>query len=253
MLTSLRGGPPHVARGDLAQDLQVLRRRLLLALEETSKTTDETEALQRQQQPASTFQGPAVAEAVGAQEEPNDDNNNEKEDHLEEGGDDDTPVHNERSPPPQEPPQPLQQQQPQQLSPYARPFLQVIMDPRAAGPHTLVSLRALHRLLRAGTLQCLEQHDEGGRTSSNSTTLEQELTVSVLACKFEQTDAGADEAVEMAIADVLQLLVVTAYSACAKNSACRPPSRWTPFTRSLSRGTPPCTPRRRCATTLRTC
>lgn len=29
----------------------------------------------------------------------------------------------------------------------------------------------------------------------------------VLACRFEQTDAGADEAVEMAIADLLQLLV----------------------------------------------
>lgn len=74
----------------------------------------------------------------------------------------------------------------------ARPFLNVIMHPSAAGPHTLVSLRSIHRLL---VLNKLEQNAPG------------DLCVCVLACKFEQTDAGVDEAVEMAIADVLKVLV----------------------------------------------
>jgi hypothetical protein len=92
----------------------------------------------------------------------------------------------------------------QDVGPYAGPFLAVVMDPRAAGPHTLVALRALHRLLERNSLQAM-----GGSLPplpGFGVALEP-LTKGVLNCKFEQTDAGADEAVEMAIADLLQLMV----------------------------------------------
>jgi hypothetical protein len=120
--------------------------------------------------------------------------------------------------------------------PYARPFLAVIVDPRAAGPHTLVALNSLHRLLECGTIVQLTQSaasggaaiDTGGggggatdgddTTESNNkninigqhhsfTTTLESIAQGVLACRFEQTDAHADEAVEMAIADLLRLLV----------------------------------------------
>jgi hypothetical protein len=119
--------------------------------------------------------------------------------------------------------------------PYAAPFLAVVVDPRAAGPHTLVALRALHRLLERGSImqitRCTNNNSgdhvgdsggnhiffEKGQVSSqhqistpaqiiHETSLES-IARGVLACRFEQTDAGADEAVEMAIADLLKLLV----------------------------------------------
>ena len=92
----------------------------------------------------------------------------------------------------------------QDVGPYVRPFLAVVMDPRAAGPHTLVALRALHRLLERGSLKAL-----GGSPSNQPGfgVVMEPLTRGVLNCKFEQTDAGADEAVEMAIADLLALMV----------------------------------------------
>jgi hypothetical protein len=134
VLTSLRGGPPHVARGELAQDLFDLRQRL---------------------------QNKSIT-----------------------GSNDNTINHDNEA--------------------VARPFLQVIMDPRAAGPHTLVALRALVRLLRAGAL-----------TLASST---EALVQGTLACKFEQTDAGADEAVEMAIADLLCLIIRMNYNNSTKPS-----------------------------------
>jgi len=104
--------------------------------------------------------------------------------------------------------------------PYATPFLAVIVDPRAAGPHTLVALRALYRLLDRGSIIQLtrcggsssddvidaQQDQQEQQQYIHETTLEP-IVRGVLACRFEQTDAGADEAVEMAIADLLQLLV----------------------------------------------
>lgn len=119
VLTSLRGGPPSVARGDLAQDLMDLRRSLAAA---TVESID-----------------PSI------------------------------------------------------------PFLQVVTDPRAAGPHTLIALRAIVRLLEWGTFQHFKVQLPT-------------ILQSVLACKFEQTDAGADEAVEMAIGDVVSLIILTDHS-----------------------------------------
>ena len=138
------------------------------------------------------------------------------------------------------PSQPNNQQQQQTIldpGPYATPFLAVIVDPRAAGPHTLIALRALHRLLERGSIVQVTRSafvpgggtattSRSGETKSNTnnginnnnnttessslfafeTTLEP-IARGVLACRFEQTDAGADEAVEMAIADLLKLLV----------------------------------------------
>ncbi len=139
-----------------------------------------------------------------------------------------------------QPPRPLQEKQQLTLDPgpHAAPFLAVIVDPRAAGPHTLVALRALHRLLERGSIVQLTRctnHNRGNNVSGNGgnhrnveranegqvdsqqqmdalahivheTSLEP-IARGVLACRFEQTDAGADEAVEMAIADLLKLLV----------------------------------------------
>ena len=101
--------------------------------------------------------------------------------------------------------------------PYASPFLAVIVDPRAAGPHTLVALRSLHRLLDRGSIvQLTRAGDKQGATGERAsgglgefvheTSLEP-IARGVLACRFEQTDAGVDEAVETAIADLLQLVV----------------------------------------------
>ena len=106
LLTSLRSGPPSIARGELAQDLMDLRDRL-----------------------------------------------------------------------------------PHNIS--VEPFLHVVTDPRAAGPHTLVALQCLTRLMPV-----LDQKIDANR-----------VTKAVLACKFEQTDAGADEAVELALADCLWSIV----------------------------------------------
>ena len=130
---------------------------------------------------------------------------------------------------------------PDDAGPYATPFLSVITDPRVAGPHILVALRALHRLLQRRSLVVLPNgsfgiggikaaHGGGSSSSIGSnnsiashashrsggsrraakaafTTHLEPLTRAVLNCKFEQTDAGADEAVEMAIADLLSLIV----------------------------------------------
>ena len=51
VLTSLRSGPPHVARGDLAQDLMDLRTRLLLQERtDVATATNNKSAKQQQQQ-----------------------------------------------------------------------------------------------------------------------------------------------------------------------------------------------------------
>lgn len=89
--------------------------------------------------------------------------------------------------------------------PYAAPFLSVIIDPRFSGPHTLVALRALHRLLSRGSIVQLCSH-KTPRSFPFYTCL-QPIALRVMACRFEQTDAGADEAVEMAIADLLGLII----------------------------------------------
>ena len=103
---------------------------------------------------------------------------------------------------------------PVEAGPYATPFLLVIADPAAAGPHTLVALRALYRLLERRSLvaapcsgDAAMGAEESSRVGDPFRTHLEPLTRSVLSCRFEQTDAGADEAVEMAIADLLSLVV----------------------------------------------
>ena len=83
---------------------------------------------------------------------------------------------------------------------YAQPFLNVILNPRAAGPHTLIALRCLYRLLDRKSL-ILSCQNQGISTEMTN------LMRGILACRFEQTDVGNDEAVEMAIADILSLLI----------------------------------------------
>lgn len=153
VLTSLRGGPPMVARGDLAQDLidlrALIRHTMNLEPQETSSTSPPPS-------PARVF----------------------------------------------EPDTALDPLPPVDVGVFARPFLAVIVDPRAAGPHTLVALRALHRLLDNQSLVPVS-----AETPHIFTVALEPLTKGILNCKFEQTDAGADEAVEMAIADLLSLVV----------------------------------------------
>ena len=116
-----------------------------------------------------------------------------------------------------------------------------MIDPRAAGPHTLAALRSLRRLLERGSLLVrtaatvtifspdgTKPTDVGKEEEEEEEVVDEEAVVilprdherrhpfvaaleplarGVLSCRFEQTDAGADEAVEMAIADLLGLLV----------------------------------------------
>ena len=146
VLTSLRSGPPHIARGELAQDLMELRDRIPLDLERHLNNV--------------------AAKTVVA-----------TEDADEEATEDFIPLH-----PPGVPFRPSMD--------YSRPFLAVVTDPRASGPHTAVALQSIRRLLQNNVLPVNEI-----------------VTRGILGCKFEQTNAGQDEAVEMAIADVLCLLL----------------------------------------------
>jgi len=83
---------------------------------------------------------------------------------------------------------------------YVQPFIDVIMNPRAAGPHTLIALRSTFRLLSRNSF-VLSNEDAGGSVEMTN------LMRGILACRFEQTDVGNDEAVEMAIADLLSLII----------------------------------------------
>jgi hypothetical protein len=191
VLTSLRGGPPHVARGELAQDLIELRDHVQRNLDTMVQPDEATAAVGVGVGVSGSAVGSADANA-GSAHPP-------------------SPAPTSASPPaPKTPPTPPQKSaHPRDPGLFAGPFLQVIMDPRAAGPHTLVALRAIFRLLERGTFRFFHVSLEA-------------LIQGILACKFEQTDAGADEAVEMAIADVLCLLVrmddVDAASASSNNN-----------------------------------
>mmetsp|Transcript_958 Transcript_958/g.2067 ORF Transcript_958/g.2067 Transcript_958/m.2067 type:complete len:1826 (+) Transcript_958:193-5670(+) len=268
VMTSLRGGPPNVARGDLAQDLLDLRDTIksilstdlsVLAVETNKISSYNTAEEQRPADDAyavglsplasaglnplaaSVSSGGTAASTnattnaiVGKTISPLHPNNiqsiappapplpmpQDSEDRSEEGSSTvfvESPqgqlhpttkpsVHQSRESQREEPkpaPFPIVHEY-QDVGPYARPFLAVVMDPRAAGPHTLVALRALHRLLERESLKAL-----GGSLSNQPGfgVVMEPLTKGVLNCKFEQTDAGADEAVEMAIADLLALMV----------------------------------------------
>jgi hypothetical protein len=232
VLTSLRGGPPNVARGELAQDLmdvRVLIKRTLSSSPQgsSSGTNNTSTCVNLSETTTLTVENllpptpPSVADAAAAingspptaaiQDKP------DLED--EEGGavwvemgDGDSQRNSVASLPPASKQfqghhggngrgQPPSVTTMQDVGPYARPFLAVVMDPRAAGPHTLVALRALHRLLSRGSLKYPGCPKHGFPVALEP------LTKGVLSCKFEQTDAGADEAVEMAIADLLAFLV----------------------------------------------
>ena len=270
VLTSLRGGPPNVARGELATDLMDLRSVVKAVLSESvtnSKrntndtyepievhTGDESVPFRRvaspkqQQQRPSILQVPPLslmpapkATATPEQAAENKDATTTEEEEEGEVVTKSNAVNPEdelgdgtvfvQSEPPQTPKQqrstvkmpptpnspfhphhrPEFQDHPSfetwtdDVGPFARPFLAVIVDPRAAGPHTLVALRSLFRLVEQGSLLQASKTDEGN--PHPFTALFESLTKGVLSCKFEQTDAGADEAVEMAIADLLALLV----------------------------------------------
>lgn len=168
VLTSLRSGPPHVARGDLAHDLVELRDVVLPAILE--------EAVSAPEQPIEANE-PYVPGQGQAAHTPADDEKTVKASNI-------SQQNNENAP--------------DRPSPLLRPFLNVIVDPRAAGPHTLASLLALQRLLVKGSLSALET----SKPNFTTTTAQH-----VLRCQFEQTDPGADEAVEQAVANVLAELV----------------------------------------------
>jgi len=261
VLTSLRGGPPNVARGDLAQDLIDLRHTVktilstdMLVLAADTNTINNNHTMHQNDMSGSVnepYSGAPLSPLASAGLDPlgasvdssgtgastnavagrtNSPTNpippppppllQESDDRSDEGsstvfvetveGQQHHPnpqlMHQPRTPQREErnlAPFPIVHEH-QDVGPYVRPFLAVVMDPRAAGPHTLVALRALHRLLERGSLKVL-----GGSLPNQPGfgVVMEPLTKGVLNCKFEQTDAGADEAVEMAIADLLALMV----------------------------------------------
>ena len=205
LLSSLRGGPPVIARGELAQDLRDLR--ILVKshfLDPSSNDFISTPSPHLSYFPAPGSSVDSGSEVIvhhedeeksesSEQDTLNESNNAfEKEHKVDEhrvrrGSYNNSVFMNEKE---------------DDVGPYARPFLAVIMDPRASGPHTLVALRALHRLFERKALVPSISNDGLNYTASLEPTMK-----GVLACRFEQTDAIADEAVEMAIADLIFLLV----------------------------------------------
>ena len=205
LLSSLRGGPPVIARGELAQDLRDLR----ILVKSHFLDPSSNDFISTPSPHISYFPGPGSSVDSGSevivhhedeeksesseQDTLNESNNAfEKEHKVDEhrvrrGSYNNSVLMNEKE---------------DDVGPYARPFLAVIMDPRASGPHTLVALRALHRLFERKALVPSIYNDGLNYTASLEPTMK-----GVLACRFEQTDAIADEAVEMAIADLLFLLV----------------------------------------------
>ena len=183
VLTSIRGGPPGVARGDLAQALVDLRGMVKLVLSSSCHIPDGKDTSTTTNTNGSTTTTTALTTSSF------------------------------------EPPMSFDPPPPDDVGDFARPFLNVVMDPRAAGPHTLVALRALYRILERGSLLPLVSTPTKSSSATMTMTTPPEsrphdfvvalepLTKGVLNCKFEQTDAGADEAVEMAIADLLALIV----------------------------------------------
>jgi hypothetical protein len=210
VLTSLRGGPPNVARGDLAQDLMDVRGLVkhTVTLHEASQGRPTSTTNNNNNHTPVKFNVNANVNVHASPNSHQDENNPLLSSGLEAPSSNSSNNSNNNfvmvesvsSPPPVS----------SDVGPYARPFLAVVMDPRAAGPHTLVALRALHRLLERGSLALeplhKQQQEQKGSPHTFTFALEP-LTKGVLNCKFEQTDAGADEAVEMAIADLLALLV----------------------------------------------
>lgn len=183
LLCSLRGGPPSVARGELAHDLQDLRVHVRAHYLEASLSCSVELGTQRQEEEGTNNSSGSPKSFVEAPLSPpqkrstlcSPNNKTVSDSAL-------APVASSES------------VSLHDVGLFARPFLAVVVDPRAAGPHTLVALRALFRLLSNNSFDGFPIDLEA-------------LMKGVLQCKFEQTDAGADEAVEMAIADLLALLV----------------------------------------------
>ena len=200
VLTSLRGGPPAVARGDLAGDLMDLRGIVKLHLESEESTAALVERSIAEEERPVTPTAPQLNNESSAPSQQQD-----KPSH----GPPESPMPTSKicnfsgsgSPPLLSPTSNRSLVSSENVGIFARPFLAVVMDPRAAGPHTLVALRALFRLLERGSLATPSTTKHAFHVSLEP------LMKGVLACRFEQTDAGADEAVEMAIADLLALLV----------------------------------------------
>lgn len=171
LLTSLRGGPPHVARGELAQYLLDLRDEIIPASIEGR---------------IPSFLIPSTSIRNEKPESYVDNRGNEPETETTENDDtmvaDDTEGLSTAI---------LERKLGESI---IGPFLEVIVDSSAAGPHTLAALRAVYRLLKQGSLAIFRV--DGAH-----------IMQQVLACRFEQTDPGADEAVEMAMADVLLLII----------------------------------------------
>jgi len=186
LLSSLRMGPPHVARGPLVQELRQLR------LQVKNRWIGLTHHHHHQYPKDDDDDTDANAKAdpsLSHQKHPIPANTNSSAANIQ-----------------------LQQQQPamdikgNNNNNFAQPFLRVIVDPRAAGPHTLVALRALFRLFHRESF-LPKPHGPTSLSSSPFHVPLDPLVRGLLACKFEQTDVGADEMVENAIADLLSLLV----------------------------------------------
>lgn len=204
VLSSLRNGPQFIARGELAQSLRDLRR--FCQSEFIDRSPNMNQSNPKGDDPIECIDSDKVSgeEDAVKSKKTNDSDEIEKRERGESVGGSvvvvDSPSFSSTG----------QSDEkvdfPTAVGPYAYPFLSIILDPRAAGPHTLIALRSLHRLVYHGSIV--------PKTNSNKSSEDivfdvqlQPLMRGILECRFEQTDVGSDEAVEMAIADFLSLLV----------------------------------------------
>jgi len=172
VLSSLRTGPPAIAHGDLVTDLQNLRRgmkEVSIQLADLKTTTSCNDDDDIGSKTAENLSSTTDVDAVAP---------------------DLTMIH-----------------------PYVEPFLSVVIDPSASGRHTLAALRSLYRLLERGTLVSLVKYrrpllENSDNNNAHCTIGLNAIAKATIACKFEQTDVAGDEAVEMALADLLGLLII---------------------------------------------
>lgn len=93
------------------------------------------------------------------------------------------------------------------------PFLRVILSPRVTGPITSAALQSLHRLLVYGIVRAPAAPGTAtpsGTASPDALASQQaiaEIAHAVSHCRFEASDAGADELVLLRILAVMRQLV----------------------------------------------
>ena len=202
VLSSLRGGHADVAYGELAQNLQTLRTRVRTQFLDSALSSTLTASPHETPSMSATLQVSSSRNEVNIKSSTSENVTEQMSSKIQEI---DTPSQSQQNISKNQ--RRDKRKKPIDVGCFARPFLDVVTDPGAAGPHTLVALRALHRLLQRKSLVPTSKSNATNANEDPFTVALNPLVLGVLQCKFEQTDAGADEAVEMAIADLLLVAI----------------------------------------------